>query len=606
MFRRLIIVPDDCLHYLPFAALDYDGEPLVDLFTVAKAPSLLALRFAERHQNLNENNLLIVQNAGDCTALQLSDQDGIRVQYLRGADWRDGEPRQKFQQAGIMHMLVPFAVQPRRPLDSGFRLQLAVNANTAPDSALVPLSRLFEFDLAASLITLANTNFRFEPDQTLTGLAAGDEMIALQRSLIYAGTPTIVLTQWPVAPKVSERFFTAFYKNLSGQPAVAALNAAQHAVREQFPDPHDWAGFELIGFPGLSSAEKSAFANRYFEETVLKGNEAQEMGEFLDAVRYYQSALTMAQQLGQPEAIQNLYLLIKGSAISGNDYATACEIETKILDSALAANNINQQARSYRNLAVWQLKLKNYEAAAAAERARLALAERLKNSVEVANSQLELAQIYETAGDYVAAMSFAEQAVKTFTAHQQILSRLQAEAKLGALAMANDQPALALDCLERGLRAFLEARTPSNVDERRELALAYQLTGKAYSRLTGYEQALTFHQKALAVFETITDTVNITRAEHDLADTYWLKGDFQNALVHEQRALKTARTSREKLLGFTTLGLILLDLGEFDAAFDAEKQALQLAFESEATRDQATIYKNLGKIHLAVKQYRAL
>ena len=595
-FRRLIIIPDDCLHYLPFGALEYDGESLVDLFAIVKAPSLLALKFAERHQNLNENSLLVLQDAPTAASDSLFwpalGSNGVTIQRLRGADWRAGEARQKFQHAGLVHIQHRFLVQPQRPLDSGFQLRLA-----ATDTTQLPLSRLFEFDLSASLVTLENTAFPFALDQN------GDEIIALQRSLIYAGAPTIVCPQWPVAAKIREIFFQAFYKNLSSQPAIAAMNAAQQAVREQFPDPHDWAGFELIGFSGLSAAEKSAFANLYFEETVRKGNEAQELGEFADAARYYQSALSMARQLGQNDAVQNLYLLIKSSAISGNDYAAACEIETKILEEALAANDIRQAARSYRNLSIWNLQLKNYAAAAGAEKKYLELAERAKNPLAAAESHFQQAKILEAAGLYAEAMKHAQQAAEIFKLHDQIVPRFHAETLLGKLALEDDRYDAALGHLENAAQNFLEARQPSSPAEQRALATAYQLTGSVYSRLTAYGEALAFHQKALQIFEAIGDTTNLALAELNLADAHWLNGDYQEALFHARRALKAARQRRETLRGQSTLGLILLSLGDFDGALDAEKSALHVALETEETREQATIHKNIGLVYVQRQQH---
>ncbi|MGH7597733.1 MAG: CHAT domain-containing protein, partial [bacterium] len=610
-YRRLIIVSDDGLHYLPFGALEYDGEPLVDLFALAKAPSLLALKFAERHQNLNENHLLVLRDdmakgqyndinflagrAADSSAQQLS---GIKVEVLRGADWRAGEARQKIQQAGLLHIQHRFAVQPQRPLDSGFTLRLAANQNAAPDTALIPLYRLFELDLSASLVAFENTAFPYTPEQT------GDEWMALQRSLIYAGTPTLVCSQWQVEPKIREIFFKVFYKNLTSAPAIAALSAAQHAVREKFPDPHDWAGFELAGFAGMSVAEKSQFANRHFNETVSKGTRSKEDGEFLDAVRYYRAALTMAIQLGRKDYIQLLYDRIKESAVNGHDLATACEIEAKVLEKALASNDIKQQAQSYRNLANWQQELKNYSIAAENESKRLELAERVKNPLAVADSRLQLAFIFEAAGEYATAMTHAEPAAEILKQQNQILPRFNAEILLGKLALQDDQYGAALTYLENAANAFLATKQPSIPAEERALATAYQLTGMTYGRLTAYGQALTFHQKALQLFEAIADTANLARAEQNLADTYWLNGDYQSALLHQQRSLKRARNPKEKLLGHSTLGLILLSLGDFDKALDAEKQALQLALEIDEAREQATVYKNIGLVYVQKQQHQ--
>jgi CHAT domain-containing protein len=654
-YSRLIIVPDDCLHYLPFAALPYQGDLLVDQFTLVHAPSLLALKFAERLKNLNADNLLLVTDAetrgegergmgrtgerekgrrgGEETESQTVAHNfvqrltdfGLNVRELRGGDWRSGEVRQQIQQAGLLHLRHRFVAQPERPLDSGFVLHFAGDDSASKKFAVVPMYRFFELDLNTSLVVLENTSFPYAADHT------GDEMIALQRSLIYAGAPSVVLCQWEIPPAVRERFFESFYANLArlgsdstelaevlagrDKSLAEALSAAQHAVRERYPDPYYWAGFELLGFPGMSAEEKSDFARRHFIATVVAGNKAQELGEHLDAVRYYQTALTMAQQLGDGESVLRLYLLIKASAINGKDYATACEIETKILENAIAANEIKQQAQSYRNLSAWQVQLKNYAVAIEHERKYLALAERVNNPLAVANSQLQLAQIYQAAGDYANAILCAEKAAGILAERQQILPRFNAEILLGKLALEDDRYAQALAYLDPAINTFQSARheaaalTPA---EQRALATAHQLLGAVYSRLTAYRQSLDYHNRALQIFAAIADTANIARAEQFVAETHWLNADYQNALFHQQRALKLSEPLGDELLrirGQTAMGLILLSLGESDRALDAQKQALQIALEledkreTEARREQATVHKNLGLVYVQQQQH---
>jgi CHAT domain-containing protein/tetratricopeptide (TPR) repeat protein len=600
-FRRLIIVPDDCLYYLPFAALEKDGALLIDRFALAKAPSLLALKFAERHKNLNETNLLVLQDANlqsiVSLSLQLTDSSGIKFQRLRGADWRAGEARQKLQQAGLLHIQHRFEAQPQRPLDSGFLLLLENTGNAASDTLFIPLYRLFEFDLSSSLIALANVNFSYVPGQT------GDEMIALQRSLIYAGTPTIVCPQWQVEAKNREIFFSSFYNNLPGQSALSALIAAQQEVRRQFPEPYYWAGFELTGFSGMTAAQKSQFAATYLDSTIANGTKAITGGYFTEALRYYKMALTMAQQLDRESYIAPLYERIKVSAISAGDFASACEVEAKILESAVATQNLPQMQKSYRNLSLWRRELKEHAAAAEAEKRILTLAEKINNPIAAAQAQFELAKIYQATADYDTAIAFAEQAAHTLRQQRQPLPALQVETLLGRLALEDDRYSTALNYLDKAAHDFLEMRQPSTLAEKRALAIAYQLTGAVYSRLTAYGQALTFHQKAFDLFVTIADTANLALAERNLADAHWLNGDYQDALFHAQRALKLARTPREKLLGQNTLGLILLSLNDYDKALDAEKAALQFAFETEDLREQATIHTNIGKVYLKSQRY---
>ncbi len=607
-FSHLIIVPDEALHYLPFAALPYHGEVLARQFTLAYVSSLQALQFAERHKNLNADNLLLVQDAGVAPPAFMNGLAPLPTQTLAGVDWRSGSAfHQQVQAAGLLHVQARFIAQPERPLDSGFILRFKKNERV--ETARLPLYRLFETELRASALVLENTAFAYRPEQ------AGEEVMALQRSLFYAGVPTLVMCQWEAAPEVRQTFFAQFYKSLAGNALATAFSAAQLATRERHPHSYDWAAFVMLGYAGMSQDEKSAFARRYFRESVLSGNSAQELGEFGKAVQHYRSALAMAKQLGDEGAIPRLLLLIKASAISGNDFATACEIENVLLAEARAANDIKRVAQSHQNLSIWRLRLQDYRAAENAERQYLALAEQSDNALAVSGSHYRLAQIHQAANEYEPARLAAERAAKILAELKQPLPRLQVETFLGKLALEADRNTLALDYLEAALAAFQPARGENilTAAEQRALATAKQLLGTVYSRLTAYRQALTLHHEALEIFSALADTANLARAEQFVAETSWLNAEFQAALQHQQRALKLMAPLREEALRIraqTTLGLIKLSLGDLQAAVDAQKQALAIALEweeeraNEARREQATVHKNLGLTYLQLQQPR--
>lgn len=622
-YARLIIIPDDGLHYLPFAALPYKDDVLAAQFLLARAPSLQALQFAERHKNLNNQDLLVVEDAGarDAEAASPPAEAGggiagqqpssLTVRRLRGADWRDpaSPARQQIQTAGVLHLRHAFVALPDRPLDSGFVLRLADSAARGGATAMLPLYRLFEFDLKSSLIVAENAAFPYRKNH------AGEEMIALQRSLIYAGAPALIVNQWQPPPAAREVFYKALYSCLEQFSLADAFQAAQLAVRARYPGPADWAGFELAGFPGMSSEERREFADLYFRETVAQGNQYQELGAFADAVQSYQTALTMARQLGQEEAVQRLHLLIKASAVAAKDFATAAEYEQRLLESARREKDVRREMQSLRNLSAWRLRLQDYGGALAAEREYLALAGAANNPLAAANSCLQLAQIHQAAAAYDSAISYAQKAADLFTAQNQALPRLHAETLLGKLALENDRNTTALACFENALRAFTDTRDPAKPylqSEQRAVATATQLLGVVYGRLTAYRRALELHARALQMFAALADTANIARAEQFMAETHWLNADYQQALAHQQRALQLAKILQDNIVsirGQTALGLILLSLGDADGALDAQKQALQKALELEdenaedARREQATIQKNIGQVYLQQKNF---
>ncbi|MCG3155643.1 MAG: Protein TolB [bacterium] len=605
-YSNLVIVPDDCLHYLPFGALSYQGETALDLFGFTKVASLAAFSYALHNKNLNAGNILVLQDAAEAEkAVQLAAANAMQVR--QGVDWRNGEARQLVQSAGILQINHQFLSQPTHPLSSGLRLLVRQPQSELPATVLFPLYRMFELDLAASLVVLPNAAFPFDGAQT------GEELIALQRCLIYCGAPSLVLTQWRVSPEIRTTFCETFYPALRTEPAIAALAAAQAAVRERHPQSTAWAAFELAGFAGMTTAEKNQFAASRLDFTVAKGTQARQQGDYAEASRYYQSALTMAQQLGRPEYVQRLEERIKESAIAGRDFATACTIEERILAQALAAGDQRQAARSYRNLSVWRRELQDYSAAEAAELKNLALAEQANNAMARASSQFELAKIAQARNEYAAALRWAEQSARLLAEQRQPLPRLLVETLLGKLALEADRYNQALDYLQHAIQAFTAAAPANAAAEKRALAVAQQLAGIAFTRLAAYGEGLPRLQQAADTFAALADTANFAAAMQALAETEWLNGDYQNALRHQHRVLELAAARRDPALdirGHNARGLILMSLGELEQALDAEKHALQLALAweeekpVEAKREQATVYKNLGLVYIQQKQFQ--
>ena len=620
-YTHLVIIPDDALFYLPFAALAYQGDRVADLFLTSRASSLRAWQYARRKQKILENQLLWTGGLpapgypAGCDPQAVASAAGMGLETLTGQDWRQGEARQQVLQANILHLGESFMVNPGRVLDSGFRLNYRSAENETPQSEVLPIYQLFEYDLNAGLVVLEQTGFPYREGSD------GEEIIALQRSLIYAGTPSIIMSQWPVAAAVREAFYRHFYELMQENSLVSALSKAQFALREEYPDPRDWAGFQLYGFAGMNPAEREVFAQRYFMQTVLNGNRANDLGYYADAVRYYLAALAMARQLHQEEAIGRLYLLIKNNAVYAKDFATASEAERRLLEIARQSGDIGAQARSYRNLAVWERNRRNFPAAVAAERSYLALAQGAGSLPAAADSRLQLAQIYQAAGDYPRAIAYTDTARRAFAELEMPFQTFQAASFLGKLYLEDDRYPDALAALNAAVADFQaqqDSAGAADAASQKALATAYQLLGATLGRLTAYGQAQRYHEQALALFSETADTANIARASQFLAEISWYKGDYQSALYHQQQALQLIDphwpgSDLLVIRGKAALGLIWLSLGDPAKALEAEKAALQTAIEleeispNEARREQATVYKNIGLVNIQQGAYpRAL
>lgn len=76
----------------------------------------------------------------------------------------------------------------------------------------------------------------------------GDGVYGLQRAFQLAGAKAVLMSLWTVPDEATQKLMTEFYTQwLTGLPMRAAFNKAQQKIKLEYPNPHDWGGFVLIG-----------------------------------------------------------------------------------------------------------------------------------------------------------------------------------------------------------------------------------------------------------------------------------------------------------------------------------------------------------------------
>ena len=101
---------------------------------------------------------------------------------------------------------------------------------------------LYQMRLGARLVALSGcaTGMNF--------VAAGDDLLGLQRGLFCAGATSLLLSLWDVHDRSTARLMEQFYRGFmqSGDPA-GSLRAAMLHLRKQNPHPYFWAPFVHVG-----------------------------------------------------------------------------------------------------------------------------------------------------------------------------------------------------------------------------------------------------------------------------------------------------------------------------------------------------------------------
>jgi len=239
--ERIIIIPHNVLNYLPFQAL-YDGNKfLIQKHSISYSPSATVLEIIGHKQSAGKNNALIVGNpTGD---LKFAEQEAIQIgalflekEILTKKKATESNFKAMCGEYDYIHLATHGLYDPVHPMRSKILL--------SPDSSndgLLTVTELFSIKLNANLVTLSACETGLSQNKT------GDELIGLQRGLMFAGTRSIISSLWKVDDEATSYLMSSLYKNLKQMPKDKALQKAQLQTMKKFPNPYYWASFNLIG-----------------------------------------------------------------------------------------------------------------------------------------------------------------------------------------------------------------------------------------------------------------------------------------------------------------------------------------------------------------------
>jgi len=301
--RRIIVVADGVLHYVPFQVLltpSAGNEPLVADYEIINIPSasilgelrkeatrrqpakLLAAfgdpvfesSFAQRKDTAdNEQSVMMaIETARWHLALRDIELNGDSFDpsvitplfYAKRelANLRDvasnGETfvasgfmatrkqllSTDLTQYAILHFATHGLLDPKRPENSGLVLS-TVNRDGQAQNGFVGLQDIYALRAPVDLVVLSACQTALGKD------VRGEGLLGLTRGFMYAGASSVLASLWKVDDEATAELMRQFYINLlqKGMTPAAALREAQNSIRQrpEWQAPYYWAGFTLQG-----------------------------------------------------------------------------------------------------------------------------------------------------------------------------------------------------------------------------------------------------------------------------------------------------------------------------------------------------------------------
>ena len=283
--RRLAVVPDGALAYLPFAALPLPDEapeggaeaaPLLTRHEVVSLPGasalaaerqLLARRppaarwlaiFADPVFDPADPRLGAAARKGAAppafAPLPGSRQEALAIAALAppgqtkialGFDAaRSAVLGERLAGYRTVHFATHGVIDAEHPALSGLALS-TLDREGRPQEGFLALRDLYHLHLDADLVVLSGCR------TALGRELKGEGLVGLTRGFQYAGAARVLASLWRVEDRATAELMTRFYHALweEGKPAAAALRQAQLALRQErrFRSPSAWAAFVLAG-----------------------------------------------------------------------------------------------------------------------------------------------------------------------------------------------------------------------------------------------------------------------------------------------------------------------------------------------------------------------
>jgi CHAT domain-containing protein/tetratricopeptide (TPR) repeat protein len=273
--RRLILVPDDALHQLPFAALRPGPKepPLAARYELTEVPSAtLWLSWKERRPAAAPIPALALADpplpGGDGVRFAAAKEraavavfaSGIRLgplPYARtesravvrdlggGSVQRLGADASEvylkttpLKQFGVLHFATHAVTDEANPDRSGVLLA----PGAANQDGLLQIREIVDLDLQGRVIVLSACS------SNTGAMLRGEGVMSLARAFFQAGAHTVVASLWRLRDDEAADFFDRFYRHLGkGRSVAAALQAAQRDMIKEGAPAAAWAGLVVLG-----------------------------------------------------------------------------------------------------------------------------------------------------------------------------------------------------------------------------------------------------------------------------------------------------------------------------------------------------------------------
>jgi len=239
---HLIVVPHAELNELPFAALlAPSGKSLGEMFTLSDGPNAGLLLDLKKGEAIGNGRLFAAADPEIEEAR--SEVEAVAASYpgrnksIVDSLINESELKAVAGQYDVLHLSVHGKFTPLEPMLS--YLQLGPDSH---DDGRLTAAEMFGLSLGRTRLVVLSACESGQTEAT-----PGNEVLGMERALLYAGANNLVLSQWTVDAASTALWMKTFHREAQSKPLAAAAQAALVETKKTYPQPYYWAAFRLVG-----------------------------------------------------------------------------------------------------------------------------------------------------------------------------------------------------------------------------------------------------------------------------------------------------------------------------------------------------------------------
>jgi CHAT domain-containing protein/tetratricopeptide (TPR) repeat protein len=242
--ERLVIVPHDALHSLPFQVLENpsDGSSLGERFQLSYAPSA-SIQMGLRKTSAGGKKTLLAAtdpeiSEGEHEVESIAKLYSGRSKLMLDSLIKESDVKASVGDYDIVHLSVHGRFNSQEPMLSYLKL-----APGAQDDGRLTAAEMFGLPLAKTSMVVLSACETGKAEATRS-----NEVLGMLRALLYAGAGTVVLSNWEVDSASTALWMETFHRAAQANPPVEAARQALRAVkkRPEYAHPYFWSAFMLV------------------------------------------------------------------------------------------------------------------------------------------------------------------------------------------------------------------------------------------------------------------------------------------------------------------------------------------------------------------------